>query len=529
MTDHTAVIVEVFFLVLIYAASAILARPVRRRTDPDRVGFGGVVHVLLQPALVLVLSFLAVQSLGLWPAGSTWLAANEAHVTAWQVFWLTLLVLGVCEAMARQIVAARGQTWPVPDLLEDILRALVTLLVAFGVLRLVLGWNIGPLLASTALVTAVMGFALQGVLGNLLAGMSLHLTRSVMQGDWVSIDGREGRVKRTNWRETRLTTLGGHELVLPNSLVAGSVVHNLNKPTPNRRHDVLVGASYSDEPDLVIATLEAAAREVPEVLEKPAPVAMITSFADYGINYGLYFWSRQYHRRGLINGQVSRHIWYKFKRAGIEIPFPMSDKLLNDFMTVVYNQRKLEPEAADQAVVVRDLLASDLHRRLCADDVGRPLLTADDWARLAPLVSRHLYTHGETLMRQGEAGDTLHVLVRGRLQGRIAATDAGQPEVTFTVEAGAVIGEMSLLAGAARSATLVTETGCEVLTLDGQAFAALLALRPDMPERLADLAARRVAANREAADQARDALAACPIHQQERAGILSRLLGFLGR
>ena len=73
--------------------------------------------------------------------------------------------------------------------------------------------------SSPALLTAVVGFALQGVLGNLLGGMSLHLTRSVVPGDWVRVGEEEGRVIETNWRETRLRTLGGHTIGEPRHLV----------------------------------------------------------------------------------------------------------------------------------------------------------------------------------------------------------------------------------------------------------------------------------------------------------------------
>ncbi len=79
------------------------------------------------------------------------------------------------EVTVMRIAAAAGRL-PMPALLRGVLRLAAGALAAFFVLRLELGWNITPLLASTALVTAVVGFALQGVLGNLLAGMSLNLT-----------------------------------------------------------------------------------------------------------------------------------------------------------------------------------------------------------------------------------------------------------------------------------------------------------------------------------------------------------------
>ena len=507
-------VTEILILLAIFIVGAGLAAPIRHRTSSDRPGLGTLVHHLCRPGLVLLITLPTVTLLNRWPAAAAHLDANPMHVQAWIVFWLGVLGLGLAEAVARQIIVLRGREWPLPDLLEEILRAVLILALAFVVLKVELGLDIGPLLASTALVTAVLGFALQGVLGNLLAGMSLNLTRTVKQGDWVSLDGAEGRVKRTNWRETRISTVGGHELIVPNSRVAEAIVHNLNHPTPMRRHGIDIGASYSDAPDDVIAALEEAAAEVPEVQAKPVPEAILTSYEDYGINYRLRYWTRQYHRRDWVDAQVSRLIWYKFKRRGIEIPFPMSDKLLNDFMTVVYNQRKLEPETADLDAVARDLMAVGLFDNL---------LTDEDCARLAPLVRREAYTRGEILMRQDEPGDCFHILVSGRLAGAI------DPDVAFTVEAGAVVGEMSLLTGEPRSATLTTETGCDILTFDRNAFVALLGLREEIPEKLADLAAERAASNRAAAEKARETATAAGADRGERSGILRRLLGLLGR
>jgi len=261
----------------------------------------------------------------------------------------------------------------------------------------------------------------------------------------------------------------------------------------------------------------AAAREVPEVLDRPAPDALVTAFEDYGINYRLRYWTRNYQQRVLIDGQVCRHIWYKFKRRGIEIPFPMSDKLLNDFMTVVYQQRKLATDDQDVAAIAHQLAASQLGEMLPLD--------AADYARLAPRVRRELYTHGEALMTQGDPGDTFHVLVSGKLTGTITGDDV----ITFDVGPGAVLGEMSLLTGEARGATLVVAEGSVVLTFDREAFVALLGLTPEVPERLADLAAERLARNRAAADSARAERAQVIVDGDERASVLSRLLGFLGR
>ena len=527
MTAYFPPTVGVLALLVILGAAFVAAGPVRRRAGGRREGWTALAAGVLPPALVLALTPSAAWLMQHERTLAAWLAGQDRALTAWLTFWLGVLIVVLVDRLLRQLWALRRRPFPLPDLLGDIVRGVVLLVLAFLVLKVQLGWNIGPLLASTALVTAVIGFALQGVLGNLLAGMSLHLTRTVSPGDWINVGDAEGMVTRTNWRETRLRTVNHEELIVPNARLSETTVHNLSQPTPKRRHRVDVGASYADAPDDVIAALVAAAREVPQVLPEPAPDAIITAFQDYGINYRLRYWTNHYHERGVIDGHVCRHIWYKFKRHGIEIPFPMSDKLLNDFMTVVHQQDRQPEDDADRAGIVRDLLASDLHAKLVVDADGRPLLTRGDLERVAPRVRRELWTSGEVVMRQGEAAETFYVVASGELTGTIDH-GASAPDTAFRVTAGAVVGEMSLLTGAPRAATLKATTSAQLLAFDREAFIALLALHPEVPERLAALAAQRQSANLAAADAARRAEAA-ESEGQHKDGILRRLLGFLGR
>lgn len=173
---------EGLVLALALVAAAGLAvlprRRWRRRAEADHSplakGLYAVLAGLSFPALALGLGWLV-----LWlPQGVGVVWADRvpaAHRAAWVHFWLILLVYSFAETAAERVLAATGRL-QMPALLRGVLRIVVTAGAAFFVLRLELGWNITPLLASTALVTAVVGFALQGVLGNLLAGMSLNLT-----------------------------------------------------------------------------------------------------------------------------------------------------------------------------------------------------------------------------------------------------------------------------------------------------------------------------------------------------------------
>jgi CRP-like cAMP-binding protein len=175
--------------------------------------------------------------------------------------------------------------------------------------------------------------------------------------------------------------------------------------------------------------------------------------------------------------------------------------------------------------VVDDLLGSDFGRKLMAGPDGVCLLSRDELKTLARDVKRTRFTHGETLMCQGADGESFYVLVRGKVHGSIANADTAQ-NVEFDLQPGALFGEMSLLTGLPRSATMTAVTECELLEFDRDAFTQLLSLREEIPRVLSDLAAARTAANAESLEKLR-AAAAAPV-ELARDGILRRLKRMLG-
>jgi small-conductance mechanosensitive channel/CRP-like cAMP-binding protein len=521
-------ILTMFLLWLIARGLVLPLSPRGKNSAKTPSGFVSLVKYLLVPFVVVVLTYSVFLVLEFIPVAATWQAENPKHLNAWLIFWTGIFLLKLIEGSAHVLSVRRGRGLPIPDLLLSIIRALAVLGLAFGVLKFELGLDIAPLLASTALLTAVIGFALQGVLGNLLAGMSLHITRSVVPGDWVELDGLTGKVTETNWRETRIRTMSGHVMIVPNSKVSEATVHNLVKPNPTRRHRIDVGASYSDAPDDVIAALVAAAEEVDSVLANPKPDVFITEFQDFGINYRLRFWTRDYHRKEAIDGEVNRMIWYKFKRAGIEIPFPMSDQLLNDYLMLVNNQMKLDPKDKEIAFITDALLNSDLVEKLVVDGNGAPLLTRDDLQAIAPLARRVRYTKGETLCSQGEAGHSCHILVSGSLGGRVLG-EKGETIVEFTLDEGSLVGEMSLMLDMPRTAEITVNKSSVLLELGPEAFRGLLALNDEVPAAFARLAADRAESNKEAMKTWAASQSDTEVMELNEKGFLRRFLGLLGR
>jgi CRP-like cAMP-binding protein len=270
---------------------------------------------------------------------------------------------------------------------------------------------------------------------------------------------------------------------------------------------VTVAASYGDAPGDVISALIEAAQSVPAIEKNPAPDAYVTGFKDFCIEYVLRFWSKQYEHRTTIEGNVMRMIWYKFNRCGIEIPFPMSGRLLDNFMQAVHAQQFEKPLASEIERIVDDLLHSDFGRKLMAGPDGVCMLSRDEMKAMARDVKRTRFTSGEVLMHQNDDGESFHVLVRGKVRGCIVNADTPRP-IEFELLPGAMFGEMSLLTGLPRSATITAITDCELLEFDRTAFTHLLSLREEIPRVLADLAAAHARENAESLEKLRASEAA---------------------
>ncbi len=532
MNDLLPLIVEVAVLLGIYCVASAVTWSLWHRYKEEETKSAGFLSCLghLFVFVSRPLAVLALTQVTVWISESVFhrTIPYPGHLVAWLYFWELALVLAFIEGFALQFYRLRGKLFPVPDLMRNIVRGGLLIMAGFAVLHIKLGIDIAPLLGASALVTAVVGFALQGVLGNLLSGMSLHVVRSVVPSDWVAVGDVEGEVIQTNWRETRLRTIAGHIVIVPNNTVAAATIHNMSRPTPLRRHQVNVGASYSDAPGDVIGALVQSALAVPEVLPQPTPSAFVTEYKDFGINYVLRFWTNQYFDRTGVEGDVMRMIWYQFKRLRIEIPFPMSDRLLNDFMEVVYHQRRLPPEETDVQHTVGDLLHSDFASRLFVDDKGMPLLKESDLGSLAKSVRRIRFTKGETIFKQGDPGDSCYVVAWGRVHGRVEYTDTAKAN-EFELGPGTLFGEMSLVTGLPRTATIFANEEVELLEISKEAFTALLGLRDDIPQVIAKLVAERAEDNKATLEKLK-AVDAVNVGESIRSeSILKRFLHMLGR
>ena len=236
-------------------------------------------------------------------------------------------------------------------------------------------------------------------------------------------------------------------------------------------------------------------------MREPAPDVLLDAFADSAVNYRVRFWVYDFGRDSAARDQVRSNIWYTFKRHGIEIPFPIQ----------VEYQRE-EKAARPPGHVGR------LAERLGQVDLFSEV-NEDERAQLASICREHGFGAGERVVKQGDAGQSMFVVLEGQV--RVTLEPSGQQVATIT--AGGFFGEMSMLTGDPRSATVSALGDATLLEIDAERFRALAMRCPGLVERVTALVSSRrvgLAEAQAAADQVR---ADGGLHQT----LLSRIRAFL--
>jgi small-conductance mechanosensitive channel/CRP-like cAMP-binding protein len=400
-------------------------------------------------------------------------------------------------------------------ILEDL--ALVLVYVGYGfVLLRHAGVDLGSLVTTSAILTAVIAFAMQDTLGNLLGGLAIQVDNSVQVGDWVKVDDVTGRVRDIRWRSTLIETRNWETVLIPNSqLMKGRVaILGRREGSPRQWRRILnFMVDPGVPPGRVIAIVEDEMRElaIPNVARTPAATCVLFGFESGNLRYQLRYFLTDILEDDTTDSMVRVHLFATLQRAGIRIAEAQH--------TVHAVQRD---EAHAETVKKRELT-----RRVQALGAIQLFAGLSD-AEKADLAERLQYApfaRGDVITKQGNQAHWLYILAFGEAEV-LYEPPAGAPRVIGAVRPGEFFGEMALLSGDARSATVVAKTDVECYRLDRASFQELLAARPEIVEAVA----RIVAARKPELEHAREAYAAVKPEAANngQGSLVSRIRGFLG-
>ncbi|WP_420627612.1 cyclic nucleotide-binding domain-containing protein [Candidatus Leptofilum sp.] len=368
----------------------------------------------------------------------------------------------------------------IPPFLLDISEWFILLLVVLATVRLVFGVELTGLLVTSTVASAIIGLALQDTLGNLISGISLQIEAPFAVDDWVEIDGIEGIIVRQNWRTLTLLTREDHRVMLTNSTVAQSKIINYSRPTNRQIQTVYLTLSESYSPNLVKETLMASVQGLDDVKLHPRLRSHVVSMQDGCVTYGLSYWLDDYSDKIIARDKVLTRAWFNLHRVGIHIPDPTGNFKLHmipqNAKQLAMHSRQEELFATMQSLEWLDVL------------------NETQLKQLADHSAASTYTSGEQLVRQGDAGDSLFIIKEGAVSVYVQSED-GRSVFTNNLHAGDFFGEMSLLTGEARSASIRAEEETEVIIIDKEAFTNVLTQDPTILERFVTAIERRQKGN----------------------------------
>lgn len=367
-----------------------------------------------------------------------------------------------------------------PRILEDLV--VMVAYVGWGFVRLRLaGLDLSGIVATSAVITAIIAFSVQDTLGNILGGLALELDSGFEVGDWIRVDDVSGRVIDVRWRSVSIQTRNWETVIVPNSHMVRSKVTVLGRRNGDRlqiRRWVWFGVPLAASPAKVIGVVEAALRNaaIENVADTPLPNCVLMDFEHGYARYAVRYWLTDFERDDPTDSAVREHVLAALQRSGMRIA------VAEQQVHVVTEDKLHADEVAERELALRReaLRSIDLFSELNDDEVRMVAAGLEP----APFAS------GDLITRQGAVAHWLYILAAGEVDVAIDGTD-GARHVIASLRGPTVFGEMGLLTGEPRHATVVARTGCGCYRLQKSVLETVLVKRPSLAERMSRILAER--------------------------------------
>jgi small-conductance mechanosensitive channel len=234
--------------------------------------------------------------------------------------------------------------------ISEAVRFTISSLLRYGILVLAvliglsfIGINLSSLTVLFGVLGIGLGFGLQGIVANYVAGLVIFFERPVKEGDRIVVEGVVGDVVQIRLRSTVINTLTNETIIVPNSQLVSNAVHNYSHEDKRIVVESTVQVAYSTDLDRAIEVLQEVASRNPYALADPPPQVLVLAFQDSGIELALWTWIQFATNKMAAASWSNLEIWRAFRETGIVIPFPQRDLHVIEPVTL----RRLPPQSTE--------------------------------------------------------------------------------------------------------------------------------------------------------------------------------------
>ncbi|BBM82395.1 mechanosensitive ion channel family protein [Candidatus Uabimicrobium amorphum] len=414
-----------------------------------------------------------------------WIAGLKLVIQALDLFW-----------WSTSFVKLTGEESP--RLLRGLTTAILVVFTIYGITNFVFGKSIGNLLIPTGIVAGIIGLSLQSMFSNLFSSLAIAVEKPYQIGDWIEVkEGIIGKVVDITWRTTRLLSWNNSIYVIPNSVATSSIVHNFDLPEKKYALWFQVWIDCKINPEFVQRILVNACLETPKVLQDPPPRIYISEVGR-PMKYTVYIYFEDFNAQWGGKTSLMSEIQRRLAKHGISPAMTEMHIAKSDMPQIQIN----EPGISEY------LKGIDIFKTLNIEDIH--LLSEGSRLRV--------FEAGETIISEGDHGDSLFALISGSV---VVIKNDGDFEIEVAqLRAGSEFGEMSLLTGEKRSATVKAITDTTVVEVSKDSMSPLLKKKPRLSTEFTKKMVQRKASTQKTLDEA--------VHetQAEISKILNKIYSF---
>lgn len=366
---------------------------------------------------------------------------------------------------------------------------------AFVVVLQATGFNLNSLTFLAGGLGLGLGFAVQELAKNLISGLTLLLEQPVRVGDFVQLDNLSGIVQKISIRSTTIRTGDGISVIVPNLQLVTNKIINWSHQDPVSCINIPIGVAYESDPALVAEILLGAAYTEPKVLSDPAPSVQLTQFDGDALALELSVWIGEPQAKSVVISSLNFVIQHELRERGIKTPSRQRDlwirnpedlqEAFRQISVAVGNGKEKDGAIADTAEAEK--ASEKAPKQLALRDLLRKVsyfenFTGLEILRLIEKGHRQMMGPEKWVFRENDPGDSFHIILSGSVE-IIAEKANKQLRILY---AGDFFGELALLMGIPRTASVRTLENTTLFVVSRSGFQQLLAQYPRLGDQIAE-------------------------------------------